>query len=76
MLAEKMSLKLTVKCLVRLSASIKNLMSQDVRVFDVLIELYKLFKVHPPEQLKVSTCARAPTHLLTRRINRRLPSMT
>ena len=49
-----MLLKLTVKCLVRLSGNFKNLVGEDVRVFDVLLEIYKLFKLHPPETLSVS----------------------
>ena len=50
---QKMMLKLTVKCLVKLSGSFKSLVTEDVKVFDVLIEIYKLFKLHPPETLKV-----------------------
>ncbi len=49
-----MLLKLTVKCLVRLSLNFKNLVGEDVRVFDILLEIYKLFKLHPPESLKVN----------------------
>lgn len=48
-----MLLKLAVKCLVRLSVNFKNLVGEDVRVFDILLEIYKLFKLHPPESLKV-----------------------
>jgi hypothetical protein len=48
-----MLLKLAVKCLVRLSSNFKNLAGEDVRVFDILLEIYKLFKLHPPESLKV-----------------------
>jgi len=48
-----MMLKLAVKCLVKLSASFKSLITEDIKVFDVLIEIYKLFKLHPPENLKV-----------------------
>jgi len=51
-IGQKMMLKLTVKCLVKLSGSFKSLVTEDVRVFDVLIEIYKLFKLHPPETLK------------------------
>ena len=49
----KMLLKLVTKCLVKLSSNFKNFITEDVKVFDLLIEIYKMFKLHPPENLKV-----------------------
>jgi hypothetical protein len=48
-----MMLKLAVKCLIRLSTNFRGLLGDDIKVFDVLLEIYKLFRLHPPETLKV-----------------------
>ena len=50
-----MILKLGVKCLVRLSSKFKSIDTEDIRVFDLILELYKIFKCHPPENLRVIT---------------------
>lgn len=52
-IGQKMLLKLAVKCLVKLSSNFKSFITEDIKVFDLLIEIYKLFKLHPPENLKV-----------------------
>ncbi len=42
---------LILKCLERMLATVKS--TDDIKVFEILIELYKFFKTHPPENLIV-----------------------
>lgn len=47
---QKISLKLLLKCLVRVVSAVGN-SAKTLRVFDVLLEMNKLFLSHPPEEL-------------------------
>ena len=48
-LDEKMLYNLILKCLERVLQHCQD--SSQIRVFEVLLELYKFFKQHPPENL-------------------------
>lgn len=42
---------LILKCLDRILSHTKS--PENLRVFEILVELYKFFKTHPPEELMV-----------------------
>ena len=48
-----MYLRLLIKCLQQIMRALKHEDSESVRIFDLLLELYKIFKTHPPESLAV-----------------------
>lgn len=51
LLDERMMLRLTLKCIERLIQASTN---EDIDVFSLLVEIYKFFKLHPPENLVVN----------------------
>ena len=48
-----MYIRLLLKCLQQIMRTLKSEDSESVRIFDLLLELYKIFKSHPPESLSV-----------------------
>ena len=51
----KIYLKLVLKCMLKVAGAVKNT-QKNIRVFDVLLEINRLFASHPPEELH-SDCA-------------------
>jgi hypothetical protein len=51
---EKMFNRLALKCVDRmLNASDEKELAEDIKPFEILIELHKFFRSHPPEKLNV-----------------------
>ena len=46
-----MIIRLILKCVERVIANLGH--DENVRVFEILLEIYKFFKLHPPESLVV-----------------------
>ena len=45
--------RLVIKCIERIKNFFLSQKNGDFKIFDILLELYKFFKTHPPENLEV-----------------------